>query len=54
MMTKLSYREDWKIKQSWYESNGFVLEPLHTEDDSRGGLDSTRVREIAEKVKELV
>lgn len=56
MMTKPSYREDWEIKQAWYEANGFVLGKnlFTTEDDSRGGLDSSDVREIAEKVKELV
>ena len=47
MMTKPSYREDWEIKQAWYEANGFVLGKnlFTTEDDSRG-LASLLVVEI--------
>lgn len=54
MLTKPSYREDWEIKQAWYEANGFVLGKtlFTTEDDDRGGLDSAAVREVAEHVQQ--
>jgi hypothetical protein len=51
-----SYSRDWARKKEWYEKNGFVLDLnlFTTEDDERGGLDSTAVRETAEIIFRLV
>jgi hypothetical protein len=54
MLTKPKYRSDWEWKRQWYAENGFVEgETLFTtEDDPLGGLDSVRVKEVAETIRE--
>jgi len=56
MLGRADYREGWKWKKAWYEKNGFALGQnlFTTEDDERGGLDSTAVRKTAENIAELV
>ncbi len=56
MMSRDDYRRGWQWKREWYEKNGFVLgENLFTsEDDERGGLDSTAIRKLANTIKALV
>jgi len=56
MLGRADYREGWAWKKAWYEKNGFVLgrNLFTTEDDERGGLDSTAVRKTAENIAELV
>jgi hypothetical protein len=48
--------ESWQRKKRWYELNGFVLNDnlFTTEDDERGGLDSQKVRTIAERICEII
>jgi hypothetical protein len=54
MMQREDYRKGWDWKRHWYEANGFVLgRTLFTsEDDERGGLDSTTLKQTALTVKE--
>jgi hypothetical protein len=56
MLGRADYRRGWEWKKGWYEKNGFVLGDnlFITEDDERGGLDSTAVRKTAEKISGLV
>lgn len=56
LMSRDDYRRDWEVKREWYEKNGFIFgENLFTtEDDEQGGLDSTEVRDVAEKIKMLL
>lgn len=56
MLGKADYRRKWERKKEWYEKNGFVLgENLFTtEDDEKGGLDSTTISATAKKIAELL
>ena len=49
-------RRGWEWKLNWYAENGYRLgENLFTtENDERGGLDSATVRQVAERVTELI
>jgi hypothetical protein len=50
MLGRADYRERWK--KAWYKKNGNSLDQnlFTTEDDERGGLDSTTIRETAEDI----
>lgn len=56
MMSRPDYQASWTEKAKWYGENGFVLgENLFTtEDDDRGGLDSTQVLETAKKIQAML
>jgi hypothetical protein len=56
MLHKDDYRESWERKLAMYKKEGFIEgETLFTtRDDERGGLDSTSVTEVAEKIKDLL
>jgi hypothetical protein len=56
MLGREDYRKGWEWKRAWYEANGFVLGKtlFTTEDDDRGGLDSSLVRETATAVRTLL
>jgi len=57
MLSRDDYRQGWEWKKAWYERNGFVIGQnlFVTEDDERGGLDSKKIREVAEIIqKKLV
>lgn len=53
MMSRADYRKGWEWKRAWYEKNGFVAgDTLFTsEDDERGGLDSTKLQATLAAVK---
>jgi hypothetical protein len=56
MLGKPSYADAWKWKRRWYLDNGFVEgETLFTtEDQPNGGLDSTKVSQVATKIRKLL
>ncbi len=56
MMARDDYRRSWEWKEDWYLQNGFREgENLFTtQDDERGGLDSTELRKVADTVRQLV
>lgn len=56
LLHKDDYRESWERKLKLYNQHGFIEgENLFTtRDDERGGLDSTSVTEVAEKIKNLL
>jgi hypothetical protein len=53
MMQREDYRKGWEWKRRWYEANGFTLgSNLFTSvDDERGGLDSSELRAIVQKIQ---
>jgi hypothetical protein len=53
MLGREDYRRGWQWKKDWYEQNGFVLDNnlFITQEDERGGLDSTMVRKVAEIIR---
>lgn len=56
MLSREDYRRSWERKLAWYEKNGYALDQnlFTTQDDERGGLDSTEVRRVAERVREFL
>jgi len=46
----------WDWKRKWYQKNGFILgKTLFTsEDDDRGGLDSTKLKDSALRIKAVI
>lgn len=56
MLSREDYRRGWEWKREWYRKNGFIEgQTLFTsEDDERGGLDSTELKRVLEHVKETV
>lgn len=56
MLHKDDYRESWERKLKIYNSHGFTMDEnlFTTRDDERGGLDSTHVVEIAERIKQII
>jgi hypothetical protein len=52
MLKKPKYRSDWEWKKQWYLDNGYVENEtlFTTEDDPLGGLDSTRVKAVADAI----
>lgn len=56
MLAREDYRKGWEWKQQWYSQNNFHIgENLFTtQDDPIGGLDSTKVKEIALKIKNII
>lgn len=56
MLHKDDYRESWERKLKIYQSHGFALgENLFTtQDDEHGGLDSTMVVNVAEKIRQII
>ena len=53
MLNRADYLESWERKKVWYSKNGFKEgENLFTSsDDDQGGLDSKKVRKVAEQIK---
>jgi ATP-dependent exoDNAse (exonuclease V) alpha subunit len=56
MMSREDYRSSWERRKKDYEQAGFVVgKNLFTsEDDDRGGLDSKRIKKIAEQIRDLL
>jgi hypothetical protein len=56
MMNREDYRRGWEWKRQWYKTNGYVEGGtlFTSEDDDRGGLDSTTIKETALKIKALL
>lgn len=56
MLFRDDYRKSWEWKKDWYAKNGFIEgENLFTtQDDYKGGLDSTKVTSVAETIKDLI
>ena len=56
MMGREDYRKGWEWKKAWYAANGFVLgDSLFTsEDDDRGGLDSSSLRSNVDAIRTLL
>lgn len=56
MLDNLDYRSRWQSKQAWYEANGFTqgVDLFITRDEADGGLDSHRIRKVAEYIKTLL
>lgn len=59
MLTKDDYRSKWKRKKEWYERNGIIeysknpnadKQLIITRDKPDGGIDSTEIKEIIEKL----
>lgn len=56
MLSREDYRRGWERRKRDYEAAGLKLgvNLFTSEDDERGGLDATKIRQIAQQVKELV
>ncbi|MGV3724787.1 MAG: ATP-dependent DNA helicase, partial [Actinomycetota bacterium] len=56
MLSREDYRVGWEWKRAWYAENCYREgETLFTsQDDERGGLDSDAIRQVAEKIRDLV
>lgn len=56
MMARDDYRRSWEWKKDWYDQNGFREgENLFTtQDDGKGGLDSTEIKHVADLVRQRV
>src|SRR5207244_2896451 len=56
MLGRSDYRRGWEWKQEWYRANGFSEGEgfFATYDDERGGLDSTKLQQVAEAIAEKV
>lgn len=56
MLDDLDYRSRWQAKQAWYEANGFTegIDFFITRDEADGGLDSYRIRKLAEYIKTIL
>ena len=56
MMSREDYRKSWERREKDYAAGGFVIgDNLFTsQDDERGGLDSTVIKATATKIKELL
>lgn len=56
LLSRPDYRRGWEWKREWYRENGFVEgDNLFTStEDSENGLDSGRLRAIAERIKSLL
>lgn len=56
MLDDPDYRNRWQAKQAWYEANGFTqgVDFFVTRDEPDGGLDSYRIRKLAEYLKTLL
>lgn len=56
MLSNKDYRTGWEWKKQWYSQNGYQLgrELFTTQDDDKGGLDSSAVRDVALAVEALL
>lgn len=56
MLFRDDYRKSWEWKKDWYAKNGFIegKNLFTTQDDDRGGLDSTKVTSVAEIIKSFI
>ncbi|MCJ7622588.1 MAG: ATP-dependent RecD-like DNA helicase, partial [Anaerolineaceae bacterium] len=56
MLSRDDYRKAWEWKKDWYAENGFIegKNLFTTQDDEKGGLDSTIVKEVAETIQSLI
>lgn len=56
MLFRDDYRKSWEWKKDWYAKNGYIegKNLFTTQDDDNGGLDSTKVTSVAEKIKNLI
>lgn len=56
MLDNPDYRSRWQSKLAWYEANGFTqgVDLFITRDEVDGGLDSHRIRKVAEYIKTLL
>lgn len=56
MLSHDDYRKSWERKKDWYAKNGFIegKNLFTTQDDEKGGLDSTIVKEVAETIQSLI
>lgn len=56
LLSRPDYRRGWEWKREWYRQNGFVEgDNLFTStEDSENGLDSERLRAIADRIKSLL
>ena len=56
MLSRPDYKRGWEWKQGWYAKNGFVAgKTLFTSsEDSENGLDSTKLKQTASVIKELL
>ena len=56
LMHREDYRNSWEWKKEWYKQNGYGEgETLFTsQDDKKGGLNSEHIRNVAEKIRELL
>lgn len=53
MLSDEQYRAGWEWKRGWYERNGFLPEEtlFTTEEPEQGGLDSVKLKAVADKIK---
>ena len=56
MLNDPDYQARWKSKLEWYEMNGFStgVDLFITRDEANGGLDSQRIRKIADYINSLI
>ena len=56
MLNDPDYRARWNAKLAWYEDNGFTqgVNLFISRDEADGGLDSQRIRKMAEYLKGLL
>ena len=56
MLSRDDYRKAWEWKKDWYVKNEFIEGEnfFTTQDDEKGGLDSTIVKKVAETIQSLL
>jgi len=47
MLDSPSYREAWESKLKWYEQNGFADSLITSQDSPEGGIDASKIEQIA-------
>jgi hypothetical protein len=53
LLNQADYADAWASKEKWYSANGFIVDEnlFWTADDRKGGLDSSTIAAVADKVK---
>ncbi len=56
MLFRVDYQRSWEWKKAWYQKNGFVegVNLFTTFDDENGGLDSSQLTAVADKIENMV
>ena len=47
MLSVPSYKEQWDLKQKWYEDKGYLGRVITSEDGNDGSIDAAKIEQIA-------